>query len=301
MQSTLLSDMMLFLAVVEKKSFTAAAKQFNITKSVVSKRITRLEKTLGVQLLYRSTRKLSLSEVGETLYQRCLKIKEDLYEAEQVIKATHAEPQGRLRISAPNSFSRLHLIPAIADFMKLYPKVDIEIVYGTVYDDLIEYGIDCAIKIGELPDSSLIAKLLTVRKMRVCASPEYLEKYGTPQTPEDLAKHNCLTHKNSPTGNEWHFLKGRKDQQVQVSGNFSAGSSQILEKAAVDGIGIVMLPGYMMTKDIQSGNLIRLLEDYCQDQIGIYAVFNQSKHIAPKLRSFVDFLHERFSAEDYWN
>lgn len=301
MQSTLLSDMMLFLAVVEKKSFTSAAKQFNITKSVVSKRITRLEKTLGVQLLYRSTRKLSLSEVGETLYQRCLKIKEDLYEAEQVIKATHAEPQGRLRISVPASFARLHLVPAIADFMKQYPKVDIEIVIGSAYEDLIEYGIDCAIKIGDLPDSSMVAKQLTVRKMRVCASPAYLEAHGVPQTPEELANHNCLTHKNSPTGNEWHFLKGRKDQRIQVRGNFSAGSSQVLEKAAVDGIGIVMLPGYMMTKDIQSGDLIRVLEEFCQDEIGIYAVFNQSKHIPPKLRAFIDFLFERFSSEEYWS
>jgi DNA-binding transcriptional LysR family regulator len=301
MNSVLLADMMLFLAVVEQKSFTAAAKQFGITKSVVSKRITRLEKALGVQLLFRSTRKLSLSDVGETLFQRCQKIKEDLHEVEQVIKATHAEPQGRLRVATPASFARLHLVSAVADFMRQYSQVEVEILHGGAYEDLVEHGTDCAIRIGHLPDSSLLAKRLTVRKMRVCAAPAYLEKHGVPKTPDDLVQHNCLTHKNSPTGNEWHFLCGRKQQRVQVTGNFSAGSSQVLEKAAVDGIGIVMLPGYMMTKDIQSGNLQRLLEDYCQDEIGIYAVFNQSKHIAPKLRAFIDFLYQRFADEGYWS
>jgi DNA-binding transcriptional LysR family regulator len=158
-----------------------------------------------------------------------------------------------------------------------------------------------AIRIGSMPDSSLVARQLTVRKMRVCASPKYLEKYGIPKTPDDLVKHNCLTHKNSPTGNEWHFSLGRKDIRVQVNGNFSAGSSQTLESAAVNGIGIVMLPGYMMTKDIQYGSLIRILEEYCQDEIGLYAVFTKSKHIPPKLRAFVDFLHARFQDEAYWS
>lgn len=300
MQSVILPDMMLFLAVVDNKSFTAAAEQFNITKSVVSKRITRLEKHLGAQLLYRSTRKLSLSESGQLLYDYCSQIKSNVEAAELAVTARTQEPRGILRVNCSASFGQLHLVPVVAEFMQKHPEVHVELLHGEVYEDLIESGVDVAIRFGDLPDSSLIAKRLTVRKMRVCASPAYIKRHGEPQHPSELSEHNCLTHRASAMGKEWRFREGKRELRVNVSGNFSASNSDTLEAAAVNGLGVVMLPGYMMTSDIQKGNLVSLLKDYCQEDIGIYAVFQQTRHLAPKVRAFVDFIYDRFSEESYW-
>lgn len=301
MQSVLLTDMMLFLAVVDNKSFTAAANHFGITKSVVSKRISRLEKHLGSQLLYRSTRKLSLSEVGQILYDHCSQIKSNLEAAELAVTARTTEPRGRLRVNCPSSFAYLHLVPVVAEFMKQYPEVNIELLPGEGYDDMVESGIDVAIRIGDLPDSSLVAKRLTLRKMRVCAAPSYIEKHGKPERPEDLVNHNCLTHHHSPTGNEWHFLDGKRQIRIPVKGNFSASNSQVIESAAVSGVGLAMLPGYMMTADLREGRLVQILEDYCDKDIAIYAVYQQTRHLAPKVRAFIDYLYKRFQDETYWD
>lgn len=301
MESPLLQDMLLFLAVVDNKSFTGAADLFNISKSVVSKRISRLEKNLGVQLLFRSTRKLSLSEAGQELYERCSQIKAELDEIEQSITSTHVEPRGTLRVNCPTSFGYLHLVPAIADFMKAHPDIKVDLYLGALYEDLIDSGLDLAIRIGKLPDSSLMARQLTVRRMVVCASPEYLKTHNTPETPEDLYEHNCLTHHNSPTGNEWRFQKGGRELSIAIEGSFSASSSQTLESAAVSGLGVAMLPGYMLTSDMRQGKLVRLLEEYCPRNIGVYAVYPQTAHLPTKVRTFIDFIYERFQNEAYWN
>lgn len=298
--SPLLMDMMLFVAVVENKSFSAAARQFGVTKSIVSKRITRLEKRLGIQLIFRSTRKLSLSEAGNELFERCLRIKADLEDAELALTVSRNKPHGTLRINCPVSFGYLHLVPAISDFNKIYPEVHVELFLGMLYDDLIESGLDMAIRIGELPDSNLSARKLTVRRMLVSASPEYLKKYGTPKEPEDLLKHNCLRHLHSPTGTEWRFVRDNHIVRIPIQGNFAATSSQTIESAAVAGMGIAMLPGYMTTSDIKKGNLVRLLVDYCPRNIGIHAVYPQTAHLAPKVRAFIDFCAERFGDESYW-
>lgn len=299
-KSPLLIDMMLFVAVVENKSFSAAARQFGVTKSIVSKRISRLEKRLGIQLIFRSTRKLSLSEAGKELFERCTRIKADLEEAELALTASRTKPHGTLRINCPVSFGYLHLVPAIADFSKLYPEIEVQLYLGMLYDDLIESGLDMAIRIGDLPDSNLMARQLTVRRMLVSASPEYLKKYGTPKEPEDLLQHNCLQHLHSPTGTEWRFHRENEIVRIPVKGNFSATSSQTIESAAVAGMGVAMLPGYMTTNDIKKGNLVRLLVDYCPKNIGIYAVYPQTAHLSPKVRAFIDFCVNRFGDESYW-
>lgn len=300
MKPQLLVDLILFITIVEQKSFTSAADHFGMTKSVVSKHITRLEKSLGVQLLRRSTRKLSLTEAGQALYQRCAHIKADLEEAEQATLNTHIAPRGTLRINSTFSFGHLHLVPAVADFMARHPDIKIELFLGGHYDDLIENGLDLGIRIGKLPDSNLIARRLTVRNMRVCASPDYLKKYGQPQTPDDLYKHNCLLYLNSPTGDEWHFENPKGKIRIKINSNFASNSSQSLEAAAVAGIGIVLLPGYTMTKHIKQGKLISLLDEYCPANIGIHAVYPATRHLATKVRVFVDYLAERFQNDDYW-
>lgn len=300
MKPQLLVDLILYIAIVEQKSFTSAASHFGMTKSVVSKHITRLEKSLGVQLLRRSTRKLSLTEAGQALYERCAHIKTDLEEAEQAALNTHITPNGTLRVSSTFSFGHLHLVPAIADFMTRYPEIKIELYLGGHYDDLIENGLDIGIRIGKLPDSNLIARRLATRHMRVCASPTYLKRHGTPKSPEDLHHHNCLLYLNSPTGDEWHFDAKKEKIRIKIHTNFTSNSSQCLEAAAVAGIGIVLLPGYMMTKHIRQGKLISLLDEYCPANIGIHAVYPSTRHLATKVRVFVDFLAERFQSQDYW-
>ncbi len=300
MKPQLLVDLILFIAIVEQKSFTSAASHFGMTKSVVSKHLTRLEKSLGVQLLRRSTRKLSLTEAGQALYQRCAHVKTDLEEAEQAALNTHDTPNGTLRVNCTFSFGHLHLVPAIADFMTLYPQIKIELFLGSHYDDLIEHGLDLGIRTGKLADSNLIARRLTTRKMRVCASPAYLKKYGKPEVPQDLYQHNCLLYLNSPTGDEWHFSNKKEPILINIKRNFASNSSQSLEAAAVAGIGIVLLPGYMMSKHIKQGKLISILDEYCPTNIAIHAVYPATRHLATKVRVFIDFITERFQSENYW-
>lgn len=300
MKPQLLVDLILFITIVEQKSFTSAADYFDMTKSVVSKHITRLEKSLGVQLLRRSTRKLSLTEAGRALYERCAHIKTDLEEAEQAALNTHGTPQGTLRVNSTFSFGHLHVVPAIADFMARYPDIKVELFLGDHYADLIENGLDVGIRTGKLAENNLIARRLTIRQMRVCASPEYLKAYGIPKTPEDLYQHNCLLYLNSPTGDEWHFDKGDESIRIKIKSKFASNSSQSLESAAVAGIGIVFLPGYMMSKHIKQGKLISLLDEYCPNNMGIHAVYPATRHLATKVRVFVDFIAERFQSENYW-
>lgn len=301
MKPQLLVDLMLFITIVEQKSFTSAADHFGMTKSVVSKHITRLEKSLGVQLLRRSTRKLSLTEAGQALYERCAHIKTDLEEAEQAALNTNSNPTGTLRVSSTFSFGHLHLVPAIADFMRKYPDIKFEVLLGEHYDDLIEHGLDLGIRIGKLPDSNLIARRLTARRMRACASTDYIKKHGRPRNPDDLLQHNCLLYLNSPTGDEWHFDGPKGKFQIKINSNFASNNSQSLEAAAVNGIGIVLLPGYMMTKHIKQGKLISLLDEYCPKNIDIHAVYPATRHLATKVRTFVAFLIDHFQSEEYWD
>jgi len=300
MKLKLLNDMMIYVKVVEQGSFTGAANALDISKSVVSKHVARLEKTLEAQLLKRSTRNLSMTDAGRALFERCMSISRDIEEAELAVSYTHQEPTGTLRISAPFSFGHLHLSAAISDFLELHPKLKVHIELGMPEIDMIAQGVDLAIRIGEQPDSTLIARRLSMRPMRVCASPDYLEKHGTPKHPNELAEHHCLLYQGSPTGNEWHFQHNDELIRIPIRARFSSNSSQALEKAAVSGLGIVMLPGYMMTQDIKNGRLISLLQEYCPATIGIFAVYPHTRHLAPKVRSFIDFLQDRFSEDEYW-
>ena len=297
----LLDDLLSFIRVVEKGSFTDAADSLGCSKSIVSKRIARLEKNLGAKLLYRTTRSLTLTEVGGDFYKRGMQIGQDLEETIFQVSYAHSAPRGKIRLATPISFGTQHLAGCVADFMHRFPEIKVEFLLGNQYDDLYDNNLDLAIRIGSLPDSSLMARQLTVRAMRVCASPRYLKKHGIPREPKDLEQHNCLIHYNSRTGNEWH-LQGPdgKNQRIKVSGNFMASSSQALEQAAVSDLGIVMMPGYMMTNDIKAGRLQYLLTDYCPKNIPVYAVYPPNRHLAPKIRSLVDYLVERFDQESYW-
>ncbi len=300
MRLKLLNDMMIFVKVVDNSSFTAAADKLGISKSVVSKHIARLEKTLSAQLLQRSTRSLTLTEAGRSLYERCLSISRDVEEAELAVSYTQEKPRGTLRVTSAVSFGHQHLASAIADFLVLHPEMNVEMLLSNYYEDMIGHGLDLSIRVGELEDSSLIARRLAVLCMRVCASPTYLKKHGTPKHPQDLLEHNCLLYEGSPTGKEWHFEHNKETIRIPIKYNFASNSSQALEQAAAAGLGIAYLPGYMMTQDVKNGNLITLLEDYCPPNIPIHAVYPHTRHLAPKVRVFIDFLVERYQANTYW-
>ena len=301
MKNTFIEDLMNFVVVAEKKSFTLAAIKLHTNKSVVSKRMQRLESDLGVQLLHRSTRNLSLTEAGEKLYSHGLRIREEISQAKISINENADIPSGTVRVHSSLSFGHLHLVPAIADFLLEYPRINIEIMLGSQDENIVESSVDLAIRMGPLADSGLIAQKLTTRPMRVCASPDYLKQHGKPKTPQDLTQHNCLINNRTLSDAEWEFKTDEGKKLVRVNGNFASSSRQVLETAAVAGIGIVKLPGYMMTHHIKKKKLIPLLDEYSGNQIDIFAVYHQTEFLPLKVRVLVDFLKDRFRNESYWN
>lgn len=296
-----LPDLLSFVAVVSAGTFTAAGSQLGISHSVLSKRIKRLEAKLGIQLLNRTTRQLHLTEAGERVFRECEQIKENIEGIILELGQLQEEPQGILRVHAPMSFGQLHLAQAVSDFIQRYPKIQIELILGNSTINLLENGIDVGIFIKELPDSSLIARRIGLRRMHVCGSPEYFAKHGMPKTPDDLSSHNCLLYQLQPQTQKWLFNSPAGDSWVKVSGNLRMNSSQALAHAAVSGLGIVKLPGYMVTREIQSGKLISILKQYCPKDIGIYATYPHTKYPNKKVKVFIDFLADRFSGEKYWN
>jgi len=295
------ADWLAFVAIVEEKSFTSAANKLDISPSVLSKRISRLEKQLKARLLQRTTRQLILTEIGQLFYERCQKIRGEIQDTTLTISQIQQQPQGTLRINSPMTFGHLHLVPAISEFMRLYPELRVELVLGSHYANLIEGSLDLAIYTDELPDSSLVARRIALRSTRVYGSPSYFAKYGIPQQPQDLKQHNCLLYQLQPTRHEWRFHNNGEEEFVKVNGDFKANSSQALAAAAVSGLGIVKLPGYMVTEDIQTGRLISVLKDYCPRDTGIYVVYPQNRYLSINVRTFIDYLVQRFSSERYWN
>ena len=301
MDSHTLNDLMTFVSVVDEQSFTKAANRLHITHSVVSKRISRLESSLKARLLNRTTRRLMLTESGQALYERCAQIKQSIEEATLAIANTHDKPYGTLRVNAPMSFGQMHLTPVVCDFIKAYPDIRVDLVLGRQYANLLEHNLDLSIQISELPDSSFIAKRLALRSTHICASPEYFKDHPVPATPEALKEHNCLIYHSHKPHDEWRFIKGDDTQMVKVQGNLHINSSQAIQRAAINGQGIARLPGYLTERAIAQGELQGVLQEYCPHDIGIYAVYPHNRHLATKVRVFIDFLADRFAGEHHWN
>ncbi|NYZ15044.1 LysR family transcriptional regulator [Azospirillum sp. RWY-5-1] len=296
-----LDDMLAFIKVVDAKSFTAAADRLGLSKSVVSRRITELENRLGARLLNRTTRRLSLTEVGQAFYERCTRIIADLEEAEMAVADLHAAPRGRLKVNAPVSFGLLHLAPAIAGFLERNPAIEIDIDLNDRYVDLVDEGYDVAVRIGRLRDSTLIARRLAPANRVVCASPGYLARNGSPVTPEDLMRHNCLLYTNVPAAEQWSFQVDGETRTVRVSGNLRTSNGDLLRAAAIAGVGITVLPTFLIGDALQSGAVRCLLPEYYGGGSTVYAVYPQNRHLSPKVRAFVDFLAGRFGPEPYWD
>lgn len=284
-----------FAAVVENGSFTAAAEALGISKSVVSKQVSLLERHLGVQLLNRTTRCLHLTQAGEVFASYSQRIMSEVREAEQSVLPLQSEPQGRLRISAPESLAMSLLPEVLLRFQQQFPKLELDVHITGRFVDLVEEGIDVALRVGELEDSSLIARLLMPCSFHVCASPDYLQRNGTPEYPDDLREHNCLIYSQGASPDSWYFkeVNGRGGS-VKVTGNLRSGTGNLLLNAALSGNGILIGPTYMVAKDIKEERLVTVLDDYMPDTTGLYAVYPYSKLVSTKVRAFVDYLIE------YW-
>lgn len=293
--------MELFVQVVRSGSFSAAARALNQTPSAVSKQISRLEDRLTARLITRTTRQFKLTEEGRAYYERSTLILADVAEAEQAVSQIQGVASGSLRVSLPVAFGRLHVAPLLPAFLADHPELSINLTLNDRYIDLVEEGIDVAVRIGELKDSSLIARRLAPNRRIVCGAPTYLENRGLPERPADLEAHNCLVYTYRASRNDWRFLgPDGSDQVVQVTGNLEANNAEALSAALLGGLGLGLLPLWLVGSDLRSGRLMELLKDYHAPDSAIYAVYPPGRHLSPKVRIFVDFLAASFAQKEAW-
>lgn len=294
-----LTSMQAFVAVVESGGFTAAAERLPISRAGVSKHISTLETRLGVRLLNRTTRQISLTEAGQAYYERCVQILEDIADSECVVTGLTSEPHGSLRINAPMSFGRQHLAPLLSRFRVRFPQVDIDLDLNDRFVDVVEEGYDIVIRIARLKDSSLIARRIAPCKHVLCASPGYLEKQGIPTSPAQLAEHSCLHYRHLEAGREWVLQGPDGEHRIPIKGPLTANNGDVICTAACDGMGIALLPTFIIAEPIKSGRLQLVLPDYCPTEIHIHAVYPSKRFMSIKVRSFIDFLIEEFNTADF--
>jgi DNA-binding transcriptional LysR family regulator len=293
-----------FVAVVENGGFTAAARTLGISKSAVSKRINQLEKHLGVRLLHRTTRKLSLTEAGERYFEHAGQALAAAGRAEDAVTELQGEPQGKLRISSPMSFGRLHVAPLIPKLLQRYPKLQIDLTMDDRRVDLVAEGFDVAIRSGSvsLPDSSLIARKLAPLRQVLCASPDYIDRCGLPNKPAELTEHNCVLFSYSSDVNEWTLYGEGEPEVIQVTGRYRVNNSEAILEALREGIGIGRLPTFVAGPDLKAGRLVQLFESYRIPDHTIYAVFPEREYLPAKVRVFLDCAIEHFGGDHpYWD
>lgn len=297
-----LANMEAFARVADTGSFSEAARRLETSKSQVSRQVAALEAELGVRLLHRTTRSLTLTEEGRGYHAEVVRILAEIQDANLSVSRMQAAPRGRLKINAPMSFSFLHLAPAIPDFLRRYPEVDLDMTLNDRYVDLLEEGFDLAVRIGRLADSSLVARKLAPIRPMICASPGYLREHGVPETPDDLRRHLCLCNSTNALIDEWRLVDGDgRPLMVQIKGRLRANNGDTLRIAALQGLGLVYLPSFFIGRDLQAGTLVSVLSGYMPQDTAIYAVYPHSRHLLPKVRAFVDFLAERFGPRPYWD
>jgi DNA-binding transcriptional LysR family regulator len=294
----------LFVEVVDAGSFSAAGRRRGLAASSVARSVAALEDDLGVRLLNRTTRKLSLTEAGRLYHERSRRILNEVEDAKLSVTQLEAAPRGTLRLSVPMVFGRLHVAPALAEFLACYPALRIDLVMTDAFVDLVEEGIDLAVRIGELQDSSLIARRLAPNRRVICASPGYLARAGTPGSPDDLRQHSCLTYKFQDRRALWRLRDGGATHEVEVAGALHANNADALHAAALGGLGLAILPTWLVGQDVERGALQVVFPGYQVSpsalDTSIYAVFPYSRHLSPKVRALVDFLVKRFSPRPQW-
>ena len=296
-----LEDMTVFIRVVDAGGISRAAEQLGIAKSAVSRRLVDLETRLGIRLLNRTTRTSSLTEAGRGFYERSIKIVDDISELNALASDSNTCLEETINLAAPLSFGLSHLAPAIDDFLSLHPELTININFSDRQINLIEEGLDLAVRIADLKDSSLIARKLSPIRTQLCASPEYLKKQGTPETLDDL-KHHPLLHYNLSNTSSWKLTDSQGEQHfIHVKAKINANNGDFLKDMAIAGHGILMIPTFISWKAIANGELVPLLSDYMTPQLNAYAVYPQTRYLSQRTRVLIDFLVERFGEKPYWD
>ncbi|WP_416676369.1 LysR family transcriptional regulator [Egbenema bharatensis] len=291
-----------FTRVVDTGGFAAAARQMGLSRSAVNKLVIQLENDLGVQLLHRSTRRVIPSETGLAFYERCQAILADLAEAEQSVSQLQEEPKGTLRVNAPMSFGTLHLAPAIVDFMLKYPDVRVQLTLDDRLVDPIQEGFDLLVRIAEPPDSAaLIVHSIAPARRFLCASPEYLNRYGTPTHPNDLQQHHCLHYGYLGTREQWKLVGQEGEFWAAINSVLCSNNGEVLRDAALKGLGIAILPTFIIGSDLQQNLLQVVLPDYAPPSITICIIYPANRHLSTKIQLFTQFIKERFGEKPYWD
>lgn len=284
-----------FIQVVEQGSFARAAERLQMSTSAVSRHIADLESHLDARLLNRTTRKVSLSETGQAYYERAVQLLNDLGEAEALAESTHAAPRGTIKLSSSAAYAVMHLAPAIAEFQQRYPEVKFDVSLSERFVDLVEEGLDLAIRIGDLGDANLIARKIGDTELIACASPAYLETRGTPRHPRDLLRHNCFSYVHLATRDHWRFFDRHGEAiEVEIDGKLRSNSGELAIAMASRGAGIALEPCFMFANALKEKRVVRVLQNYRGRSTGIHAVYPARRHLSNKVRTFVDFLHARY-------
>jgi len=291
-----IQEMSSFVAVAEAGSFVAAADLTGMSKAAVSRHVAELEERLGVRLMQRTTRRLSLTDEGQRFLARCKELLASIDEAESELSSTAGTPSGLIRVNAPLTFGTMHLAPLWGRFMDLYPKVTLDVTLGDRIVDLVEEGYDLAIRISNLPNSALVSRTLASTRMVLCASPQYLRAHGTPGHPSELAGHRVISFSYWVTRDEWHFTGPEGEVIVRIKPGMHTNNGDTCRSAALDHQGIILQPDFMIGGDLRSGTLIELIPGYQAISLGIHAVYPSRKHLPLKVRRLIDFLAEAFQA-----
>ncbi len=296
-----LDAMNAFAKVVASGSYAEAARRLGLTRSAVSKAVMELEQLLGARLLDRTTRRVTPTEAGTAYYERCVSILADVEETELRISRLHDEPRGILKVNGPMSFGILYLGEAVADFMRSYPDLRVELVLNDRFIDPLEEGVDVTLRIGALADSSLIARRLAPARLALVASPDYLNRRGVPETPQDLARHQCLAYGHMSAVHRWTLRHGSETLTVSFNAALCSNNGEVLRASALAGNGITILPTFLVGPDIAAGRLNVVLAEYLPAELGIFALYAPNRYLAAKTRLFIDFMAKRFGDNPTWD
>jgi len=288
-------ELQLLVELVRAGSFSAAAREMGVTTAAVSKRLAQIEDRLGVRLLNRNTRRISLTAEGELYLDNARRILSDIEHLDQLIASRQAQPRGLLKVNAPLGFGRTYIAPAVALFSRRYPDVGVQLELTDAPVDVVQDAFDVAIRFGDIPGSRLIARQIAPNRRLVCASPDYLKAHGRPQTPQDLARHQCIVlRQNEDTYGLWRFMKDGHSETIKVRGHLSSNDGEVTLTWGLAGLGILQRAEWDLARYLRSGRLELLLEDYALPPADIHAVFPERNHLSAKVRVFIDFLVDYF-------
>ncbi len=293
-------DLQVLVEVVDSGSMTVAGQHLGLSSSAISRRLADLETRLGARLINRTTRHIALTEVGAVFCHRARAILAALDDAEQAVNEVNQSPQGLLRLSLPVMFGQVHVAPLLPGFSVRHPKISFEVGLTDRQVKLIEDGVDVAVRIGRLADSSLIARRLAPVRHAVLAAPAYLAAHGTPESPADLARHACLSHITDGARQDWLFMVEGHEESIGVAGCLQSESMEVLRQAAVAGVGLVRLPTFVAAAELKSGALVPVLARFELRDASVFALYPATRHLTPKVRAFVDYLTAAIAHPTYW-